>query len=34
MQATSAQAATVQLDDRTVFKPVIHHVNLKTTRLD
>jgi catechol-2,3-dioxygenase len=34
MQATSAQAETPPLDDRAVFKPVIHHVNLKTTRLD
>ena len=34
MQAKSTQTASAPLDDRTVFKAAVHHVNLKTTRLE
>lgn len=31
--AATPQAAAVQIDSTTIFKPALHHVNLKTTRL-
>ena len=34
MEAASAAGERVTLDEETVIKPAIHHVNLKTTRLD
>src|SRR5207253_3166068 len=34
MEAASAAGSAVSLDDQTVIKPAIHHVNLKTARLD
>ena len=33
MQQPAADA-TIAIDDTTIIKPALHHVNLKTTRLD
>jgi catechol-2,3-dioxygenase len=33
MEAASVSGTAVSLDDETVIKPAIHHINLKTTRL-